>query len=117
MRLVSVLVGAMLALAACAGGAGLGGPPAKPIRRRRGLRGPSDLLATHPAVLDITVPEPGPAELRWPDGSTRPVASLGGLPFDRVLSTEDGRTLTISFNGVFGGADTPCGADYWVVRE
>jgi len=38
--------------------------------------GTSDLLATHPAVLDITVPEPGPAELRWPDASTRPVVAM-----------------------------------------
>jgi hypothetical protein len=151
-------------------------------------------------VLDVQAPEPGPAELRWPDGSSRPVVALGaaavvaamaeksvksvaggckgcegtvhvtgarfttvsldavdgpvtapaweltlaglpvralapavadadalvvpetswdpyntpaGLPMEKVVSTSDGRTLTISFTGARDGSDKPCGADYW----
>jgi hypothetical protein len=233
MRLVSVLVGAMLALAGCGlssvfdGGADTRmrkqaddilarweaayATAKKPVFAPTGGLAPQ-LVGENPMyyeksiwygqdmVLDVSAPAPGPAELRWPDGSSRPVVPLAaatvvnaisqksvssvaggckgcegtvhvtgarfttmsldavdgpvtapaweltladipvralvpavgpadalvvpatswdpyntpaGLPMEKVTSTSDGRTLTISFTGARDGADKPCGADYW----
>src|SRR5262245_29647862 len=233
MRLATVLVGAMLALAGC-GVAGLGSPEAdtrmreqandilarweaayattkKPVFAPTGGLAPQlvgegaaynekAIMYGHDIVLDGAAPDPGPAELRWPDGSSRAVVPLSaaqavramadqsvamvaggcrtcegtvhvtavrfttvsldavdgpvtapaweltfaglptralvpavaradalvvpeaswdpyntpaGLPMEKVTSTSDGRTLTISFTGAGAGADKPCGADYW----
>jgi hypothetical protein len=48
-----------------------------------------------------------------PEQSWDPYNTPAGLPMEKVTSTSDGRTLTISFTGARDGADTPCGADYW----
>jgi len=119
MRLVSVLVGAMLALAGCGlssvfdGGADTRmrkqaddilarweaayATAKKPVFAPTGGLAPQ-LVGENPMyyeksiwygqdmVLDVSAPTPGPAELRWPDGSSRPVVPLAAATVVNAIS-------------------------------
>ena len=141
MRLVAVLVCAMLALAGC-GVPGLGGPDADTRMRQQAqdilarweaayatakklttvpldaVDGPVTAPAWELTFADIPVralvPAVAPGDaLVVPEASWDPYNTPAGLPMQKVTSTSDGRTLTISFTGARDGADKPCGADYW----